>query len=138
VDSLDKEWEHGVPSVWEGELGQFGPRDQATQEAFALRRLRCHTTIHNFDLTQMGGSGNLADNLADNHDDDDADDALHHRTEPVAGDQLVSVVRNLCRDYFHHKLVEHFYILWQQNKTEWPKQHGCPCPRLSVRQSVVP
>jgi hypothetical protein len=74
----------------------------------------------------MGGSGNLADNLADNHDDDDADD------EPVADDQLVRVVRNLCHDYFCHKLVEHFDMLWQPNRIEWPKRHAIPCPRLLV------
>jgi hypothetical protein len=71
VDGPDKEWEHGVPSVREGKLGQFDQRDQATQEAFALQQFWCHTTIHNYDLSQMGESGNLADDLADNHDDDD-------------------------------------------------------------------
>jgi hypothetical protein len=131
VDGRDQEWQRGVPSDWEGELGQFDPSDQATQENFALRRLRCHTTIRNFDLTQMGSS-NSADDSADNPDDNDADD------EPVAGDQSVRVVRNLRRDYFRHKLVEHFDILWRQNKIEWPKRHANPCPRLSVRQSVVP
>jgi hypothetical protein len=37
VDGHDKEWECGVPSVWEGKLGHFDPRDQATQEAFAFQ-----------------------------------------------------------------------------------------------------
>jgi hypothetical protein len=46
------------------------------------------------------------------------------------------VVRKLHRDYFRRKLVEHFDILWRQNKIQWPKRHGCPCPKQSLRQEL--
>jgi hypothetical protein len=36
VDGCDQELQRGVPSDWEGKLGQFDPSDQATQENFAL------------------------------------------------------------------------------------------------------
>ena len=39
VDGLDAEWKQGKPSMWQGELGEFEEDDEATQEAFALRRL---------------------------------------------------------------------------------------------------
>ena len=39
VDGLDAEWTQGKPSMWQGELGEFKEDDEATQEAFALRRL---------------------------------------------------------------------------------------------------
>jgi hypothetical protein len=69
VDGRDKKWVHGVPSVWEEGLGRFNPRDQATKEAFALQQFRSQTSIHNYDVSQMGADGNLANDLAANSED---------------------------------------------------------------------
>jgi hypothetical protein len=126
VDGLDAEWERGVLSVWEGELGQFDPTDWATQQSFALRRLQSETSIRNYDVSRMGTSDNLGDDLA----------PPCQGTEPATDDKSIRVVRKLHRDYFRRKLVEHFDILWRQNKIQWPKRHGCPCPKQSLRQEL--
>jgi hypothetical protein len=84
VDGCDKEWEHGAPSVWEGGLSQFDPRDQATKEAFALQPLRSHTSICNYDASQKGAGGNLADDLAA-----DGEDLPRHIMELVPGNPSV-------------------------------------------------
>jgi hypothetical protein len=39
IDRFDDEWEHGVPSEWEGSLGQHYLKDPQTAEFFALHRL---------------------------------------------------------------------------------------------------
>jgi hypothetical protein len=54
VDGLDDEWEQGKSSIWQGELGEFEEDDDATQHAFALRRLRTGSSFRNYDLSGMG------------------------------------------------------------------------------------
>ena len=40
VDGLDEEWEQGVPSMWQGESGNFEDDDMASEQARASHRLR--------------------------------------------------------------------------------------------------
>jgi hypothetical protein len=46
--------------------------------------------------------------------------------EPPPGNTSIRVVRKLSQNYFCRKLVEHFDILWTQNKVVWPKRHRSP------------
>jgi hypothetical protein len=64
----------------------------------------------------MGADGNLANDLAAN-----SEDPTCRGMERAPCDWSVWVVRNLPLNYFWRKLVEHFDILWQQNKIELSK-----------------
>jgi hypothetical protein len=52
IDGLDNEWDRGVPSEWEGSLGQHHVSDPQTADFFALHRLEA-TNVH-YDLCSTG------------------------------------------------------------------------------------
>jgi hypothetical protein len=61
VDGLDDRWDQGVPSTWEGELGDFEEGDVRTHSApYAIQTLNSPAEFRNFDLSGMG-AGNDCD-----------------------------------------------------------------------------
>jgi hypothetical protein len=99
ADGLDENWESGVPSEWEGELGA---------------------------IPVEGDVGNAIQNLTHNLldctfvDDDDRD------AETMSQDSILPngtrIVRHLSQKFFRQRLVEHFHILWERNELVWPQR----------------
>lgn len=115
IDGLDRPWGGGVPtSVWEGEMGGF------EEIPNSVARLTSDLTPRGYDLSGMGPGSDvhepMEDDLSD-EDDEDEDEEL-----PTTGE--VRTVRHLGLGYFRRKLVEHFDILWKQNKVKWPRRKG--------------
>jgi hypothetical protein len=120
ADGLDEQWEFGVPSDWEGELGEHNSSDvSAHLPNFALERLRTPGERRAYDTSGLG-PGNDRDTAAtDNQSNDDTVSEDH-----IAGSEGVRHVPNLSFEYFRGRLVEHFDILFIQNKIKWPSRLG--------------
>ena len=56
IDGLDKEWRHGIPSDWEGEIGEM-PEDHATVLAAAAAAGRREVTTTSCPTTGCGSPG---------------------------------------------------------------------------------
>lgn len=131
VDVVDQIWltccalhnwlleEDGLDQPWDGPLGEVDAADIATlhgdiPQIIAARLGVDALTPRNFDLSGMGP----------------ADDDIGRYAAPSVGEApaggSVRVVRNLDRDYFRSKLVEHFDILWSKNQIRWPKATAAP------------
>jgi hypothetical protein len=121
VDGLDDKWENGVPSDWEGELGLFSKEDTIRHiEPFAIQRLN----LNAYDTSAMGKGNDM--NIRNEYDDDSNDDESINIEEERADnidEQKVRHVRKLSLDFFRGRLVEHFHILWSENKLIWPKRN---------------
>jgi hypothetical protein len=109
-DSLNKNWESGVQSEWEGELVELGDDVE-----------RVHNAVQNL-------SSNLSGFATGNEDDDTEEDL--HQQETMPADSTLNdgtrIVHLLSQKFFHQRLVKHFDILWQNNELVWPKHTGNP------------
>lgn len=121
IDGLDNDEE------WLGENGRFSEEDIRDAVPFALHRLHNPGALRNYDSSGMGvGSDRYVDNQYDGNGDDDNDNDDH---APVTVDEEVVAsldgegyrrVRFLSLQTFRAKVIEHFDILYQQNKLVWP------------------
>ena len=126
-DGLDKEWENGVPSDWEGNLGlhcesdvfrylPVGENDDNDQN-MALRR---------FDTSGLGvGNDVNRDDSASSDPSDGDGSALEIGASEQRG---IRVVCKLSLQFFRSKLVEHFDIIFKQNRIKWPSRNGLATP----------
>jgi hypothetical protein len=122
VDGLDENWTQGVPSEWEGELGQFDTAEEVNTHAlpFAIQRLHGTQPLRQFDLARMG-QGNDRDETAG---DDLPEGRTVHRGVAELDETGARVVRHLSLDCFRGKLVKHFDILFQRKELQWPSRNG--------------
>ena len=67
----------------------------------------------NYDVSGMGPGDDVVEHYAL---DVDLNDHSHHGL----GDGEVRIVRKIGLGFFRSRLVEHYDILWQQNKIVWP------------------
>jgi hypothetical protein len=122
VDGLDKQWEDGVPSDWEGQLGCHDLTDTVQYIPDPLRRIMSRNELAQYDLSGMGYYGNRT----------------HHQLEPqeqnnnterqqreVAAQQnhinrTTKVVKDLSLAYFRSKLIKHFDIAFHRQEIQWP------------------
>jgi hypothetical protein len=129
-DGLDKEWENGVRSDWEGSLGYHNAYDvvnHATRN-FPLGRLQTNNQRRRYDASGVGrGSDGDADAPDLGSNDDNNDENIVAEDPPVGSDGI-RYVRKLSMDYFRKRLVEHFDILYQRNEIKWPSRLGMPQP----------
>lgn len=144
IGGLDKEWRHGVPSDWEGEIGDV-PEGHLTAVPFAIPP------------SDVEGSGEATSTSMSR--DGALPDAIYRLLNPVAeranlgghdpapatqlasedvdvedqwtGDEGASavrtvggihVVRNLTLPFFQSKLVRHFDIAFKRNEVQWPRR----------------
>ena len=127
VDGLDDRWEQGVPSTWEGELGDFEEGDVRTHAApSAIQTLNSPAEFRNFDLSGMGAGNDCDENSSLTCEADDTVPAVSAVTE-TSSDEPISVI-GLSQKHFKTKLVNHFDILFRQNKIVWPSWTGLPVP----------
>jgi hypothetical protein len=107
TDGLDKNWEQGVSSEWEGEMGGYSNDDIPN----AVQRMHDLPISRGYDTSGMGHGPDILD-------DAEALEILQQQQQQqqtaaeknVAGDD-VRIVRNLPFKYFRRKLIEHFHIL---------------------------
>jgi hypothetical protein len=120
ADGLDELWQNGVSSDWEGDLGLHNSLDVAEHApTFALRRLKSPEERRGYDASGLG-PGNDRDIVTP---DDPSDDDIISE-DPVVGSVGVRYVPRLSYGYFRSRLVEHFDILFTQNKIKWPSRLG--------------
>jgi hypothetical protein len=108
IDGLDEEWDCGAASDWEGELGELGISD-----------LQKHVTVlegqvveQSYDTSGMGAG---SDRDAASHNDLVTD-------VPLPTDDGAICVQSLPLKVFQKRLINHYDILYQQDKTVWPSR----------------
>jgi hypothetical protein len=134
IDGLDDKWEQGVPSIWEGELGNFEEGDVRNHALpSAIQMLNSPAEFRNFDLSGMGAGDDCDETSSINCEVVDTAPAISGSTEsPIAStesssDEPISVL-SLSQNSFKNKLINHFDILFQQNKIVWPSRTGVQTP----------
>jgi hypothetical protein len=111
---LDKDWMHGMASEWEGGLWNHHSADVAEHGPnFAIRWLNSPKEMRTFDVSGVGPGTNA--------EESNSDEAKEHVGEnPAIGDhRSVHIVHKLSLPYFRDRLVQHFDILFRQNKIKW-------------------
>ena len=124
VDGLDRCWMNGVPSDWEGEMGQQSPEDverYSDPTPQALERLRSPATSRGYDTSGMGPGEDIGDSAGEMEVPQPPRPEATDDSTPPDG---VRVVRKLSSPYFRRKLVEHLNILWQRKELCWPSRVG--------------
>ena len=116
VDGLDNDWESGVPSDWEGELGHHNTNDVLAHIPTDIRNRmnRDGENINTLDYSRIGRG-------SDECDDNDDSVTDFSGIIPDGNDSSVRVVNQLNRDYFRERLVENFHIRSQNNDVSWPR-----------------
>jgi hypothetical protein len=118
IDGLDDEWERGVPSEWEGSLGQHHLSDPRTAEFFALHRLEAGNA--HYDLCSTGyGTGDSHCNS----NDSSPQATTHQAHQAIIEETRRRVWKLSALPFSRGKLIDHFDILWCQHKIEWPARN---------------
>ena len=126
-DGLHEQWENGVRSDWEGELGEHDEEDVHADMLLpnAIQNLRTPAELRGYDLSGISFGNDV--------DLDIARGAMVavggiNSDDAVAAQDGVRIVRKLSQTFFRQKLVEHFDILWRRNDLVWPQRTGLPTP----------
>ena len=118
VDGLDENWEKGVLSEWEGDLGRHGAKDTASRVPAILHRMgNAACNIPRGDAFDLSGQGPRPDYTGAYMDPRVPEDA-------GGGTGEVRQVRNMSMRAFRAKLIEHFDIQWRRNAVRWPSRTG--------------
>jgi hypothetical protein len=130
IDGLDKKWEDGVPSDWEGELGQHESSD-LRRYADPVRRLNSPVAARTYDMSGIGVGDDRA--RPENPQQELVTHASQRRGDHgTSSDDDIQVVRNLSLNYFRSKLVTHFDIAFKRREVVWPKRTGRPEPAQDI------
>lgn len=126
VDGLSDEWEKGVPSDWEGALGNH----EAEDIPLIFRRVGGSAAA---DLSGMGSGGDAAGGTrrfgtgggyGDGGGDDDDGGGSGGGGGGSGGAAGPTPVRSLNLRDFRQKLITHFDILWGRREVVWPSRNG--------------
>jgi hypothetical protein len=110
IDGLDEKWESGVPSDWEGEMGQHD--DDDIDRIYALRRLNNPTEARAYDSSGIGaGEDHVLNQVA--HSNEDGQTLVNYVDGCIC-------VRSLSFDHFRMKLVTHLDIAFKKGEVKWP------------------
>jgi hypothetical protein len=125
-DGLNKAWEDGVLSDWEGELGLHNVQDVEYHIPDAVQRLMTRGELRRYDVSGMGFRSNVRDGeqpplpLPPSHQ---RGHSCTTDTSLVVADLTASgvrVVKDLSLDFFRSKLIRHYDIAFQRNEIQWP------------------
>jgi len=131
VDGLDETWEHhqSTDCCWEGNDGLHDLEDIP----LALLRIHSPESLRHLDHTAMGmrESGELRDDNDEDEthggdqgeDEEERSEQLPHAAVSCDDNHHIRIVRQLPFNYFRSRLVEHFDILFMQNKIQWPSRN---------------
>lgn len=123
VDGLDKGWEEGVASMWEGNLGLHDASDVQDHLPVPLQRMLSTTGLRRYDATReidrtTGPVNNAL--ILDEQSYRNHQFTRQERRYEREGATTVRVVKNLSLPYFRKKLIEHFDIAYSKNEVRWP------------------
>ncbi len=132
VDGLTEEWVSGVRKVgseWEGDLGCLDFEDVPVEVPNALAQLLANLDTRNFDSSGVGpGSDVMSENhsilrseVATRNDSASLIDDMNIMKGIMNGVDRVWSVRFLSLNVFPQLLVNHFAIMFSQNRIVWPE-----------------
>ena len=87
------------------------------------------TNENNYDDETSEDETSKDDNVVVNDDEYNNEDGIGHDEDLQdkdirTDDKGIHVVRLLSQKYFQDRLVEHFDIMYQREKIQWPKRRG--------------
>ena len=100
----------GLSEEWYGELGEFYWNEESENIPSEIQRLYTASERRKYDSSGMGPGSIINDDVA-YVDVDNATD--------ISSD-TINFVHQLLIDTFRDRLIEHFDILFKQNKVVWP------------------
>ena len=137
VDGLDEAWT-GIPTeeAYDGAFGKIG-----NDVPNALRRINNPADNRNYNTSSAveGEDDDVVVTNEDNYEDETSEDKTSEEDDVVdgigddedlqdkdigTGDKGIRVVRLLSQKFFRDRLVEHFDIMYQREKIQWPKRRG--------------
>ncbi len=124
IDGLSQNWQNGVPSEWEGPMGQHSAdtvRLHATPTV--LENLHDDEQIRNFDSSDA-----IASQYSETTNDGDGDYksgdvSVQDSLEATAGGDEFLIMHHLKLKDFRARLVEHFTIMDARNQIHWPERN---------------
>ena len=129
VDGLSVGWQHGVPSHWESQRGQFEVDDVPD----SIRRLMSPVAIRTSDRSSFGGY-NPASTIPHHVSNDDESNAQQRiiQSQRIIGEGEEVAVNELPLSQFRAMLIEHFNVLFHEQKIAWPKRLAATMPPRHV------
>ena len=126
VDGFSKKWVGGVQNLtrdWDGEIGSLEFDGVRVDVPNALARLSRNLDPHNYDSSGMGPGLDVVEETRNcmNRDLSESEEVTTREME--IGEDRVRQVRHLSLAVFRKLLVNHFAILFSQNKIVWPSRH---------------
>lgn len=128
VDGLDRGWENGASSIWEGNLGLHDMNDVNDHLPEGIRRLFTPSELRRYDASSHvvlptptyneHVHNNSFINNSDRHGNQQR--SRQERIYESDGRSRVRVVKNLSLSYFRSKLVQHFDIAFSKSEVQWP------------------
>ena len=104
---LDKD---GLSEEWEGKLGEFDWNEESENIPLTIQRLHTTSERRKYDTSCIDPGLSTNDDVAYV----DADNSKEISPETI------NFVHQLPMDTFRARLIEHFDILFKQNKVVWP------------------
>jgi hypothetical protein len=126
VDGLSKTWVGGIrqlTSNWDGEIGLLEFDGVRVEVPNALACLSRNLDPRNYDSSGMGPGLDVVEETRNclNLDLRESEELIAREME--LGNDRVRHVRHMSLAVFRQLLVNHFAILFSQNKIVWPSKH---------------
>jgi hypothetical protein len=152
VDGLDKAW-NGIPTddAYDGAFGEIdiddvpnalrrihNPANNRNYDTSSAAEGNVESNVNNNEeeTESMDDSANKDDDETSKDDDVVVNDDEYNNEDGIVDDEDlknkdirtddkgVRVVRLLSQKFFRDRLVEHFDIMYQRDKIQWPKRRG--------------
>jgi hypothetical protein len=127
VDGLSVGWDSGVPSSWEGEIGNFEPDAIPA----AIRRLISPDVIRTYDQSSVGYRTGTSTGDGVRNDGNNGDDGQQCNQMIITDGEEVPV-NQLSLHQFRAMLIEHFNICFHENRITWPNRLASKAPPRHV------
>jgi DDE superfamily endonuclease len=138
VDGLDRQWKEGVPSDWQGELGEVGADngsidedddDDNDDDDHHHNMIPAHIPDAIHRLNHPVARRSHEDALNDVEEEIESNAPIRYIRDNTANNTQTSTdpprfVRSMTLKDFRSKLVTHFAIALRLNKVEWPVHCG--------------
>jgi hypothetical protein len=123
IDGLDVDWDMTslpVQSEWEGELGEVDC--EGLSPNLLLLATSHELPPRNYDTSGIGPGNDV---VSEERHPLQMDRERFHSVLATTNNTEARKVSDLGLGYFRSRLVEHFDILFKQNKIKWPVSRGC-------------
>ena len=120
-DGMDSTWRAGIPTDWEGEAGEHDPDDviRHINPVFRIQNINVDE-LRRYDTSGLGFGSDVSPDETDLFQDETSNVFDMYNDDHNA----IRSVKNLSFEVFREKLVDHFNILFEQNKIVWPTRLG--------------